>query len=86
LFKILAIGAKANTFRTPIRNIVLKSSLSRIEGARLNFGHLNPGSAVQHIGELNDLFKGLDLQLIAVSETWFNMVLMVSGLFEQTGD
>jgi hypothetical protein len=50
---------------------VLKSSLSRIEGARLNFAHLNLGSAVQHIGELNDLFKVVDLQLKKVSETWF---------------
>jgi hypothetical protein len=25
--------------------------------SRLNFAHLNPGSAVQHIGELNDLFR-----------------------------
>jgi hypothetical protein len=57
--------------RPSIRNIVLKSSLSRIEGTRLNFAHLNPKSAVQHIGELNDLFKGVDLQLIALFETWF---------------
>jgi hypothetical protein len=63
---------QANTLnRTSLRNIVLKSSLSRVEGARLSFAHLNPGSAVQHISELNDLFKGVDLQLIAVSETWY---------------
>jgi hypothetical protein len=37
----------------------------------LNFRHLNPGSTVQHIGELNDLVKGLDMQLIAVSEIRF---------------
>jgi hypothetical protein len=57
--------------RTSLQNIVLKSSLSRVEGARLSFAHLNPGSVIQHIGELNDLFKGVDLQLIAVSETWY---------------
>jgi Reverse transcriptase (RNA-dependent DNA polymerase) len=45
--------------------------LMRVQGTRLNFAHLNPGSAVQHIDELNDLFEGVDMQLIAVSETWF---------------
>jgi Reverse transcriptase (RNA-dependent DNA polymerase) len=57
--------------RTSFRNIVLKSSFARVRGAKLNFAHLNPGSAVPHIGELNELFNGVDLQLIAVSETWF---------------
>jgi hypothetical protein len=57
--------------KTSLRNIVLKSSLTRVQGARLNFAHLNPGSAVPHIGELNDLFNGVDLQMIAVSETWY---------------
>jgi Reverse transcriptase (RNA-dependent DNA polymerase) len=62
----------ANTFnKTSLRNIVLKSSFARVRGARLNFVHLNPGSAVPYIGELNELFKGVDMQLIAVSETWF---------------
>jgi hypothetical protein len=37
----------------------------------LNFAHVNPGSAVPYIGELNELFHGVDIQLIAVSETWF---------------
>jgi hypothetical protein len=60
---------QANTFsRTSLRNIVLKSLLARFQGKRLNFAHLSPGSA---IGELNDLIKGVDMQLIAVSETWF---------------
>jgi Reverse transcriptase (RNA-dependent DNA polymerase) len=59
--------------RTSLRNIVLRSSLARFQGRRLNFVHLNPGSAVQHIGEMNDIFKGVDVQLIAVSETWFKM-------------
>jgi hypothetical protein len=64
---------QANTLKrtSSLRNIVLKSSLSRVGGPRLSFAHLNPGSAVQHIGELNDLFERVDLQLIAVSETWY---------------
>jgi hypothetical protein len=37
----------------------------------LNFVHRNPSSAVQHSGKLNDLTKGVDMQLIVVSETWF---------------
>lgn len=57
--------------RTFIRKIVLRSSFSRVTGNRLNFAHLNPGSAVPHIGEMNELFNNVDLQLIAVSETWF---------------
>jgi hypothetical protein len=39
--------------RTSIRNIVLKSSFSHLRGAKLNFAHINPGSAVPHIEELN---------------------------------
>jgi hypothetical protein len=50
----------------------LKSSLSRFQGARLNFAHLNPGSAVPFVGELNKLFNGRDLQMIAASDTWYN--------------
>jgi Reverse transcriptase (RNA-dependent DNA polymerase) len=57
--------------RTSLRNIVLRSSFARVHGNKLNFAHLNPGSAVPHIGELNELFVNVDLQLIAVSETWF---------------
>jgi hypothetical protein len=57
--------------RMSLRKIVLKSSLSRVQGNKLNFAHLNPGSAVPHTDELNDLFCNVDLQLIAVSETWF---------------
>jgi hypothetical protein len=63
---------QANTFsRTSLRNIVLKSSSARFQGNRLNFAHLNPGSAVQRIGKLNDLFIGVDRQLTAVSEKRF---------------
>jgi hypothetical protein len=57
--------------RTFLRNIVMKSSFSRIRGAKLNFAHLKPGSAVPYIDEMNKLFHGVDIQLIAVSETWF---------------
>jgi hypothetical protein len=57
--------------RLSLRNIVLKSSFTRIRGNKINFAHLNPGSAVPHIGELNELFLNVDLQLIAVSESWF---------------
>jgi hypothetical protein len=46
---------------------LLKSSLARFQGARLNFAHLNPDSAVQHKGELSELFKGVDVQLVASS-------------------
>jgi hypothetical protein len=56
---------------TSIRNIVLKSSFAHIRGAKLNFAHMNPGSAVPHIGELNAILDGTDLQVVAVSETWF---------------
>jgi hypothetical protein len=57
--------------RTSLRNIVLKSSFRRVHATTFNFAHLNPGSAVQHIGEMDELFCGVNLQLIAVSETWF---------------
>jgi hypothetical protein len=63
---------QANAFSTTsLRNIVFKSSLVRFPRTRLNFAHLNPGSAVQHIGKLNDLIKGVDIQLITVSRRWF---------------
>jgi hypothetical protein len=66
------VATQASTLnRTSLRNIVLKSSFARVQGPRLNFAHLNPGSAVPHIGEMNEIFNGVDLQLIAVSETWF---------------
>jgi hypothetical protein len=57
--------------KTCLRNIVLKSSFARIQGAKLNFAHLNPGSAVPYIGEMNELFRGVDLQMVAISETWY---------------
>jgi hypothetical protein len=56
---------------TAIRNIVLKSSFARVHGPRLNFAHINPGSAVPHIGELNAILNETDLHIVAVSETWF---------------
>jgi hypothetical protein len=51
--------------------LFLKSSLANIRGAKLNFAHINPGSAVPHIDELNAIFDGTDLQVVAVSESWF---------------
>jgi hypothetical protein len=62
------------TNKTLLRNIVLMSSISRFGGASLNFAHLNPGTAVPHIGELNKLFNGVDMQLFAVSESWFKTI------------
>jgi retron-type reverse transcriptase len=56
---------------TSLRNIVLKSSFAHLRGTKLNFAHINPGSAVPHIGELNATLEGTDLQVVAVSETWF---------------
>jgi hypothetical protein len=41
-------------------------------GSRLNFDHINPGSAVSHIGVLNTILDGTDLQVIARSKIWFN--------------
>lgn len=58
--------------RTSIRKIVLKSSFKRVQAYSLNFAHINPGSAVPHIAEMNELFSGIDdLHLIAISETWY---------------
>jgi hypothetical protein len=57
--------------RTSLRNIVLKSSFKRVRASSLNVVHLNPGSAVPHIGEMNEMFRDVDLQLVAVSETWY---------------
>jgi Reverse transcriptase (RNA-dependent DNA polymerase) len=57
--------------RSSIRNIVLKSSFARVRGTSLNFAHLNTGSAVPYIDEMNELFNGVNLQMIAVSETWY---------------
>jgi hypothetical protein len=75
LMALMGDGSAArhtSTFnRASLRKIVLKSSFARVQGPKLNFAHLNPGSAVPHIDELNDLFFGVDLQVIAVSETWY---------------
>jgi hypothetical protein len=55
--------------QTSLRNIKQKSCLARGRGARLNFSHLIPSGAVQHVGELNDLLKWVDLQIVAVFES-----------------
>jgi Reverse transcriptase (RNA-dependent DNA polymerase) len=57
--------------RTTLRKIVLKSSFKSVQASSLNFVHLNPGSAMQYIDEMNELFDGVDIQLIAISETWY---------------
>lgn len=55
-----------------MRNIVLKSSLPT---ESFNFMHLNPGSLRPHLSELQALVNGVNLHVIAVSETWFNSSL-----------
>jgi len=57
--------------RTNLRKIVLKSSFKCVQASSLNFVHLNPGSAVPYIDEMNELFDGVDIQLIGISETWY---------------
>jgi hypothetical protein len=38
----------------------------------LNFIHINPGSLKPHISEVSSLVHSVNVDLIAVSETWFN--------------
>ena len=52
-----------------IRNIVLKSSLNR--NSDFNFIHINPGSLKSHLSEISSLIDGVNLHILAVSETWF---------------
>jgi hypothetical protein len=67
--------------------------LERFQGKRLNleFLNLNLGSAVEHIGVLNDLIKGVNMQLIAVPKLSLKhdipidrLVLLVFEFFVQT--
>ena len=34
--------------------------------------HINPGSLKSHLSEISSLIDGVDLHVLAVSETWFN--------------
>ena len=52
-----------------MRNIVLKSSLNPSSG--FNFVHINPGSLKSHLSEVSSLIDGVELHILAVSETWF---------------
>jgi hypothetical protein len=56
---------------TELHEEILFSNLLYRVGVRLTLAHLNLGSAVPHIVELNKLFNEVDLQMIAVSETWY---------------
>lgn len=51
-----------------INNVVLKSAL---KPSRFNFIHINPGSLKPHLGEVSSLIDGVNIDIIAVSETWF---------------
>jgi hypothetical protein len=57
--------------RISLRNIVLKSSFKQVQTISLNFVHLNPGSVVPHIGEMKEMFRDVNFQLVAVSGTWY---------------
>jgi hypothetical protein len=70
--------------RTALTNIVLKSSYRRCGDDCLRFCHFNPGSAVNHIDEINSVFKDISMHFICVSETWFkkrhtNKMMGISG-------
>jgi hypothetical protein len=52
-----------------MKNVILKSAL---RAGRLNFIHINPGSLKPHIDELRLLLAGVCVDIVAVSETWFN--------------
>ena len=53
-----------------IRNVVLKSALNH--SSDFNFVHINPGSLKSHLSEISSVIDGVDLHILAVSETWFN--------------
>jgi hypothetical protein len=70
--------------KTSLTNIVLKSSYYRCGDDCLRFCHFNPGSAVGHIDEINNVFNGIGMHFIGVSETWFkarhtNKMMGISG-------
>jgi archaellum component FlaF (FlaF/FlaG flagellin family) len=70
--------------KTALTNIVLKSSYRNCDGSSVNYCHMNAGSAVPHIDELNAIFNGTDLHFLCVSETWFkrkhtNKMMAING-------
>jgi Reverse transcriptase (RNA-dependent DNA polymerase) len=64
-------GRSRSLNRSAIGNIVLKSSYARAGPGELRFCHMNPGSAVRHIGEMKYLFSNVGMHVICVSESWF---------------
>jgi hypothetical protein len=52
-------------------NVVLKSSFAACTRGFLRYSHLNPESAAAHIDDIAELFKGINMHIIWVSETWF---------------
>jgi hypothetical protein len=50
--------------------IAMKSSFVRARVGDLRFCHLNPGSVVQNIDEMQFFFDNLPLDIICVSESW----------------
>jgi hypothetical protein len=54
-----------------MNNIVLKSSYANTALGTLRFCHANPGSAAAHIDDINRLFNGVEMHVIAISETWY---------------
>ncbi|CRK89922.1 CLUMA_CG003653, isoform A [Clunio marinus] len=51
------------------KKIVLKSALNE---SIFNFMHINPGSIKPHIDEIKMLVSGLNLHVLAISETWLS--------------
>jgi hypothetical protein len=69
----------ANSVTTPLGRpvnagslykIAMKSSFVRARAGDLRFCHLNPGSVVQNIDELQIFFENLQMDIICVSESW----------------
>jgi exonuclease III len=64
-----------------VKNVVLKAAL---QPGFFNFLHLNPGSLKPHLDELCSIVSKVSVDVIAVSETWFNdrmndLVLSLAG-------
>lgn len=67
-----------------LKNITLRSIFSG-QLDYLKIAHFNPGSLIRHIDEFREVLRNVPLDIIAISETWFNdkkhnnMIVAISG-------
>lgn len=64
------VNVSAPLNNTPASHVIRQQLCNKMIKNVFNYCHLNCRSLVAHANELNSIFSGLDIQCIALTETW----------------